>query len=129
MLLTIDAARSIRARRPPRRPSSQAERTEGENAEGAVQGRAAEDRRAIEGGVLDQARRRELLKPGKYRFQVANAGKIEHDLAIEGDGVEEKTAADRAGEEGALEADLKPGKYRVLLHRPGTRAVRHGRST
>ena len=31
------------------------------------------------------------LQAGSYAFQVDNAGKIEHDLAIEGDGVKEKT--------------------------------------
>jgi uncharacterized cupredoxin-like copper-binding protein len=97
-----------------------AERTEGENPEGAVQGegggktvRALEDEFSIklEGG--------NSLKPDKYRFRVVNEGKIDHDLGIEGEGIEEKTALIGSGEEAALEADLKPGKYRFWCTVPG----------
>ncbi len=97
-----------------------AERAQGENPEQAVQGegggktvRAREDEFSIEleGGPS--------LKPEKYRFQVVNEGKIDHDLAIEGKGVEEKTALIGSGEEAALEADLKPGDYRFYCTVPG----------
>ena len=66
---------------------------------------------------LDRAETR--CRPGKYRFQVVNDGKIEHDLEIEGGGVEEKTALIGPGEEAALEADLKPAKYRFYCTVPG----------
>jgi uncharacterized cupredoxin-like copper-binding protein len=59
------------------------------------------------------------LKPDKYRFTVVNEGKIDHDLEIQGQGFEEKTALIGSGEEAALEADLKPGKYRFYCTVPG----------
>jgi uncharacterized cupredoxin-like copper-binding protein len=88
--------------------------------EGAVQGegggrtvRVAEDEFSvkIESG--------NTLKPGRYRFRVANRGKIEHDLETEGEGVEEKTPLIAPGEEAALEVDLKPGQYRFYCTVPG----------
>jgi hypothetical protein len=42
------------------------------------------------------------LAAGKYRFQVANQGKIDHDLEIEGGGFEEKTPLIAPGDEAAL---------------------------
>ena len=93
---------------------------EGENPTGAVQGEG--------GGKTVRATEKEFsikldggnsLSAGKYRFQAVNAGKIEHDLAIEGDGVKEKTPLIGPGEEAALEADLKPAKYRVYCTVPG----------
>ena len=82
--------------------------------------------RAIEKEFSIDLKGGDTLKPGKYRFQVVNQGKIEHDLAIEGSGVEEKTPLIEPGEEAALEVDLKPGEVPLLLHRPGPRAVGHG---
>jgi plastocyanin len=58
------------------------------------------------------------LKAGAYDFQVANDGKIEHDLAIE-NGVKKKTPLIKGGGEAALEVDLKPGKYRFWCTVPG----------
>ena len=97
-----------------------AEREQGENPEGAVEGegggktvRALEDEFSIElegGNSLDA---------GSYRFEVVNRGKIEHDLEIQGDGVEEKTALIAPGDEAALEADLKPAEYRFWCTVPG----------
>jgi uncharacterized cupredoxin-like copper-binding protein len=97
-----------------------AEREQGENPEGAVQGegggktvRALEDEFSIElegGNSLDA---------GSYRFEVVNRGKIDHDLEIQGDGVEEKTALIGPGDEAALEADLKPAEYRFWCTVPG----------
>ena len=118
-LLATHRTRSIPARRRPRRPSWRPSAGEGER-EGAVQGegggktvRALEDEFSIklEGG--------NYAEPGKYRFQVVNEGKIEHDLAIEGDGVEEKTALIGRARKAALEADLKPAKYRFCCTVPG----------
>ena len=97
-----------------------AEREAGETPEGAVQGegggktvRALEDEFSIK---LDGGND---LAEGKYRFQVVNRGQIDHDLAIEGDGVEEKTALIGPGEEAALEAELKPAEYRFWCTVPG----------
>ena len=75
--------------------------------------------RAIEKEFSIDLKGGDTLKPDKYRFQVINEGKIEHDLAIEGGGVEEKTALIGPGEEAALEADLKPAKYRFYCTVPG----------
>ncbi len=85
-----------------------------------AQGAGAETTvRAIEKEFSIDLQGGNTLKPGSYRFRVANAGKIEHDLAIEGDGVEEKTALIGPGEEAALEADLKPAQYRFYCTVPG----------
>ena len=59
------------------------------------------------------------LQAGRYRFQVVNQGKIEHDLAIQGDGVKEKTPLIEPGNEAALEAQLEPAKYRFYCTVPG----------
>ena len=59
------------------------------------------------------------LQAGNYRFQVVNVGKIEHDLEIRGGGLEKKTALIQPGNEAALEADLKPAKYRFYCTVPG----------
>ena len=88
--------------------------------EGAVQGEGGgKTVRAIEKEFSIKLDDGDTLKPGKYRFQVINDGKIEHDLAIDGGGVEEKTALIGPGEEAALEADLKPAKYRFWCTVPG----------
>ena len=87
---------------------------------GAVQGEGGgKTVRAIEKEFSIDLKGGDTLKPGKYRFQVVNAGKIEHDLEIEGGGVEEKTPLIGPGEEAALEADLKPAKYRFYCTVPG----------
>jgi uncharacterized cupredoxin-like copper-binding protein len=60
------------------------------------------------------------LKAGNYSFQVANVGKIQHDLAIEGDGIKEsKTPLINAGQSKALQVELKPGKYKFFCTVPG----------
>lgn len=61
------------------------------------------------------------LKPGPYTFEVANAGKIEHDLAIEGEALpkEPKTPLIEPGKSATLNADLKPGKYKLYCTVPG----------
>jgi len=60
------------------------------------------------------------LKAGKYTFAVANTGKIQHDLAIQGDGVQEaKTPLINAGESKTLSVDLKAGKYKFYCTVPG----------
>ena len=97
-----------------------AEREAGENPEGAVQGEGGgKTVRAIEKEFSIDLEGGDTLDAGKYRFEVVNQGKIEHDLEIEGEGVEEKTALIGPGEEAALEADLKPAKYRFYCTVPG----------
>jgi uncharacterized cupredoxin-like copper-binding protein len=60
------------------------------------------------------------LKTGRYKFAVDNTGKIQHDLAIEGNGIKEiKTPLIDAGQSKSLDVDLKPGKYTFLCTVPG----------
>src|SRR4051812_1594227 len=59
------------------------------------------------------------LKAGAYDFQVANDGKIEHDLAIEDGGQEKKTPLIKAGGKAGVKVVLKPGKYRFYCTVPG----------
>lgn len=61
------------------------------------------------------------LKPGPHTFEVANAGKIQHDLAIEGKDLpkEPKTPLIDPGESATLNADLNPGKYKFYCTVPG----------
>jgi uncharacterized cupredoxin-like copper-binding protein len=60
------------------------------------------------------------LTAGNYKFAVANTGKIQHDLAIEGNGVKEnKTPLIDAGQSKSLEVDLNPGKYKFFCTVPG----------
>jgi uncharacterized cupredoxin-like copper-binding protein len=68
---------------------------------------------ALEGG--------DELKPGPQTFAVANKGKIQHDLAIEGKGLdkEPKTPLIDPGKTAQLKADLKPGKYKLYCTVPG----------
>jgi uncharacterized cupredoxin-like copper-binding protein len=55
-------------------------------------------------------------KAGKFVFEVKNAGKIEHDLAIKGG---PKTALIQPGAGAKLTATLKPGKYHLYCSVPG----------
>jgi uncharacterized cupredoxin-like copper-binding protein len=59
------------------------------------------------------------LGAGKQTFEVANAGKIPHDLAVEGAGAEKKTPLIDAGEKAKLEVELKPGRYKLYCTVPG----------
>jgi plastocyanin len=59
------------------------------------------------------------LKAGKYTFAVQNAGKIQHDLAIEGQGKEVKTPLIDGGQSKDLAATLKAGKYKFYCTVPG----------
>jgi uncharacterized cupredoxin-like copper-binding protein len=87
---------------------------------GAVQGEGGgKTVRATEKEFSIDLRGGDTLEPGRFRFQVVNAGKIDHDLEIEGGGVEEKTPLIGPGDEAALEAELKAGKYRFYCTVPG----------
>jgi uncharacterized cupredoxin-like copper-binding protein len=59
------------------------------------------------------------LRPGGIAFEVENKGKIPHDLAIEGNGVERKTPLIDPGKNATVEADLKPGTYKLYCTVPG----------
>jgi uncharacterized cupredoxin-like copper-binding protein len=55
-------------------------------------------------------------KAGKFTFDVKNAGKIPHDLAIKGG---PKTELIQPGKSATLTATLKPGKYHLYCSVPG----------
>jgi uncharacterized cupredoxin-like copper-binding protein len=59
------------------------------------------------------------VRPGGIAFEAENTGKIPHDLAIEGQGVERKTPLIDPGKNATVEADLKPGKYKLYCTVPG----------
>jgi uncharacterized cupredoxin-like copper-binding protein len=59
------------------------------------------------------------IAAGSYSFEVKNDGKIEHDLVVEGNGVDEKTQLIEAGDTATLKVDLKPGTYDVYCSVPG----------
>jgi len=60
------------------------------------------------------------LAAGSYDFAVKNDGKIQHDLAVEGDGLKEKkTPLLDAGTSRDLKVALKPGKYKFFCTVPG----------
>ena len=60
------------------------------------------------------------LKAGSYKFAVRNTGKIQHDLAIEGGGLNEtKTKLIDAGKGADLNVALKPGNYTFYCSVPG----------
>src|SRR5688500_15375932 len=97
-----------------------AERAEEEKPEAAAQGKGGGTTvRTIEDEFSIKLESGNDLKPGLYRFQVVNRGQSEHDLAIDGDGVKEKTPLIGTGEEASLEADLKPAEYRFWCTVPG----------
>jgi uncharacterized cupredoxin-like copper-binding protein len=59
------------------------------------------------------------LAAGSYSFEVKNDGKIEHDLVVKGNGVDEKTPTIQPGKSATLSVDLKPGTYDVYCSIPG----------
>jgi uncharacterized cupredoxin-like copper-binding protein len=88
------------------------ERPAGETAGGTFRLKVNEDEYSIKLA-------REPSRPGGYAFEVANSGKIEHDLAVEGEDVERKTPLIDPGKQQTLEVDLKPGKYKLYCTVPG----------
>ena len=61
----------------------------------------------------------EVAKPGSYTFDVANRGKVPHDLAVEGAGGEAKTPLIDGGKKARLEVDLATGEYKLFCTVPG----------
>jgi uncharacterized cupredoxin-like copper-binding protein len=60
------------------------------------------------------------LQAGSYTFLVKNEGKIEHDLAIEGGGIEDaKTKLIPGGQSAELKARLNAAKYKFYCTVPG----------
>jgi uncharacterized cupredoxin-like copper-binding protein len=55
-------------------------------------------------------------KAGKFTFEVKNAGKLPHDLAIKGG---PKTELIQPGQSATLTATLKPGRYHLYCSVPG----------
>jgi uncharacterized cupredoxin-like copper-binding protein len=61
-------------------------------------------------------------KAGKVTIEAKNDGQIVHDLEVEGNGVEKKTANLQPGSSGKLALNLKPGKYEMYCSIDGHRA-------
>jgi uncharacterized cupredoxin-like copper-binding protein len=61
-------------------------------------------------------------KAGKVTIEAKNDGQIVHNLEVEGNGVEKKTADLQPGSNGKLALNLKPGKYEMYCAIPGHRA-------
>jgi uncharacterized cupredoxin-like copper-binding protein len=59
------------------------------------------------------------IAAGSYSFEVKNDGKIDHDLVVQGNGVDEKTPTIAPGKSATLKVDLKPGTYDVYCSIPG----------
>lgn len=56
---------------------------------------------------------------GAITFVVENDGSMNHDFAIHGNGVDEKTPPIRAGESATLTVQLEPGTYTYICTIPG----------
>jgi len=63
------------------------------------------------------------LKPGAYTFVVKNAGKIQHDLAVQGGSVNTKTPLINPGSTAKLMVTLPAGTYTLFCTVPGHRAA------
>ena len=61
-------------------------------------------------------------KAGKVTVEAKNDGQIVHNLEVEGNGVEKKTADLQPGSSGKLALNLKPGKYEMYCSIDGHRA-------
>ena len=69
--------------------------------------------------VQDRAPEEHARRPARTASKSKNDGKIEHDLVVEGNGVDEKTPTIEPGESATLKVDLKPGTYDVYCSIPG----------
>jgi plastocyanin len=59
------------------------------------------------------------LKAGPTTFEVKNAGNIEHDLVVTGNGLTEGTPRFPGGQSKTLEVTLKSGTYKLFCSVPG----------
>jgi plastocyanin len=57
--------------------------------------------------------------PGTYTFEVANDGKVPHNLTVDGPGGKEATPDLAAGKSGSLTVELKAGSYDFFCSIPG----------
>jgi len=64
-----------------------------------------------------------VAAPGKVTFVVTNAGKIQHDLAVQGSGGTTKTALISPGKSAKLTVTLAAGTYTLYCSVPGHRAA------
>ena len=64
-----------------------------------------------------------VAAPGKVTFVVENAGKIPHDLAVQGSGGTTKTALISPGKSAKLTATLAAGTYTLYCTVPGHKAA------
>ena len=65
----------------------------------------------------------DTLTAGKYTFKVDNSGRVEHNLAVQGDGVDKTTPLIKPEGQSSLTVDLAPGNYTVLCTVPGHAAA------
>jgi uncharacterized cupredoxin-like copper-binding protein len=87
-----------------------------EKAGGAPRGKTVE---AVEKEFSIALQDGKTLQAGGYTFDVANQGKIDHDLAVEGNGLEKKTPLINPGKTTQLAVELKAGKYKLYCTVPG----------
>jgi uncharacterized cupredoxin-like copper-binding protein len=59
------------------------------------------------------------LKAGTITFVVTNNGFMDHDFAIRGNGVDQKTLTLNSGESATLTVNLEPGTYTYICTMPG----------
>jgi uncharacterized cupredoxin-like copper-binding protein len=59
------------------------------------------------------------VNAGTITFVVQNKGSMPHDFAIEGNGVDQKTAMIQPGQSGSLTVNLQPGIYIYVCTVPG----------
>jgi len=59
------------------------------------------------------------LAPGTYTFDVANDGKVTHNLTVSGPGGKKKTPDIAAGKSASLTVELKAGSYDFYCSVPG----------
>ncbi|MCU1346374.1 MAG: hypothetical protein JWL70_2640 [Acidimicrobiia bacterium] len=58
------------------------------------------------------------LSAGSTTFSISNTGQFKHNLVVEGNGAEAKSATFEKGQNGTLTVDLKPGTYEVYCSIP-----------
>ena len=102
--------------------AEKAEAERGGEAPGGKTGGGAREGRPIEVSEVEYSVKLgggSTLKGGDQTFDVANEGKVPHDLAVEGAGAEKKTPLIDPGDKARLDVALKPGKYKLYCTVPG----------
>jgi uncharacterized cupredoxin-like copper-binding protein len=128
LVISTFVALVVTTKREHPREEAKAEAVEKAKAKPEQEAGAPVARKGVGGGTLSVSEKEysvdlaggEALKAGKYTIDVANKGKIQHDIAVEGDGIKEaKTPLIDAGKNASLKVDLKPGKYKLYCTVPG----------